>query len=106
MLTLSSMTDTRETAPQAENHVQPSPLDDAAVLRAAKDAAVTKAGGAAALALRLGITPKAIYQWPYVPAERVGSVSALTGIPAHELRPDVFPAPLESRDPVGTSVGE
>lgn len=106
MLTLRNMTVARETAPHAENHIQPSPLDDAAVLRAAKEAAVTKAGGAAALASRLGITPKAIYQWPYVPAERVGSVSALTGIPPHELRPDVFPAPLGPRDPVATSVAE
>lgn len=84
---------------QANNAPPPAPTVDlavpdlAATLRAAKDAAVTKAGGATVLAARLGITPKAIYQWPYIPAERVGVVVALTGIQAHELRPDVFPAP-------------
>jgi hypothetical protein len=85
------------------------PASDPAVLRAAKDAAIERVdGGVPALAARLGITPKAIYQWPYVPAERVGAVSKLTGLPAHALRPDLFDAPpqLGPRDPVATSVGE
>lgn len=102
MLTFGGMSDPVET---------PSPFPAPGVctpeiLLAAKDAAVEKAGGVPALAARLGITPKAIYQWPYVPAERVGMVAALTGLAPHELRPDVFPPALGPRDPVATSVGE
>lgn len=59
------------------------------------------AGGAAGLAEKLsklaperGLTPQAITQWKKVPATRVADVSGITGIPAHELRPDVFPAPM------------
>jgi len=28
-----------------------------------------------------------------IPAERAAQVEAITGIPRHELRPDIFPAP-------------
>ncbi|MCO5085119.1 MAG: helix-turn-helix domain-containing protein [Mesorhizobium sp.] len=28
--------------------------------------------------------------WKQVPAERVGEVSRATGIPPHDLRPDIF----------------
>ena len=48
------------------------------------------------LAKALGITHGAVSQWDDVPIERVHDVSRLTGIPAHELRPDrpqFFPAP-------------
>lgn len=46
-------------------------------------------GMAAKLARELGITPGAISQWRYIPAERVAAVSAATGIPAAQLRPDL-----------------
>lgn len=36
-----------------------------------------------------GITPQAISQWKQVPAERVVEVETVTGIPRHELRPDL-----------------
>lgn len=42
------------------------------------------------LAAALLITPGALSQWRKVPAERVGEVSRATGIPPHELRPDIF----------------
>lgn len=31
-----------------------------------------------------------------VPAERVIEVEKLTGIPRHEIRPDIYPAPAEA----------
>lgn len=44
----------------------------------------------AKLARRLGITRGAVSQWTHVPAERIGEVSKITGLPAHILRPDLF----------------
>lgn len=42
------------------------------------------------LALDLGLTSQAVYQWRRVPAERALEVERLTGISRHKLRPDVF----------------
>lgn len=42
------------------------------------------------LANAIGVTHGAISQWRRVPAERVGQVSAVTGIPHEALRPDLF----------------
>lgn len=42
------------------------------------------------LAAALGVTPGAISQWRTVPAERMGDVSRITGIPLKDLRPDIF----------------
>lgn len=53
--------------------------------------AIQSAGGRSALAGKLGIKPQAISQWTRVPAERMGHVSHITGIPIRELRPDLFP---------------
>ena len=50
-------------------------------------------GRVAELAKALGIRRSSIYTWKKVPAERVLAVERITGIPRHELRPDVFPAP-------------
>jgi DNA-binding transcriptional regulator YdaS (Cro superfamily) len=49
------------------------------------------AGNAATLAHKLGITPQALSQWEVVPALRVLEVERITGIPRHELRPDMHP---------------
>lgn len=43
------------------------------------------------LAQQLGITAQAISQWTRVPVERVLDVERLTGVPRHELRPDIYP---------------
>jgi DNA topoisomerase VI subunit B/DNA-binding transcriptional regulator YdaS (Cro superfamily) len=50
------------------------------------------AGSAATLASKLGITRQALFQWEVVPILRVLDVERLTGIPRHELRPDMHPA--------------
>jgi DNA-binding transcriptional regulator YdaS (Cro superfamily) len=58
--------------------------------------AIRLAGGPTKLAAALGIKQPAVSQWDQVPAERVGKVSAITGIPPHELRPDLFPRPQQA----------
>jgi DNA-binding transcriptional regulator YdaS (Cro superfamily) len=50
----------------------------------------------AKVARELGITRAAVTMWRRVPAERVAAVERVTGIPPHELRPDLFPAPVEA----------
>lgn len=37
------------------------------------------------------ITPSAVHQWKAIPPEYATQIEALTGIPCHVLRPDVFP---------------
>ena len=46
----------------------------------------------ARLAREIGITRGAVAQWEKVPAERIGDVSRVTGIPLDVLRPDLFKA--------------
>jgi DNA-binding transcriptional regulator YdaS (Cro superfamily) len=50
----------------------------------------------ARLAREIGITRGAVAQWEQVPAERLGVVSRVTGIPLERLRPDLFRAAKES----------
>lgn len=47
------------------------------------------------LGARFGVNKTSIMRWEKkkVPAERVLSISKFTGIPAHELRPDLYPRP-------------
>jgi DNA-binding transcriptional regulator YdaS (Cro superfamily) len=58
-------------------------------------AAIEKAGGGAALARAVGVTRFAVQQWKQdgVPAARVPAVARVTGLPLHDLRPDLFDAP-------------
>lgn len=58
-----------------------------------KERAVEAAGGVTRLAEALGIGRSAVSQWPRVPVERVLAVEAATGVPRHELRPDIYPPP-------------
>ena len=53
--------------------------------------AIEKAGGVRPLALPLEISPQAISQWRRVPATRVLAVEKVSGVPRHELRPDLYP---------------
>jgi len=53
-------------------------------------------GGASELARRLSeigksITSQAVTQWRQIPALRAHDVEHVTGIPVHELRPDLWP---------------
>lgn len=54
------------------------------------DKVTREAGGIVALARQLGIKHNSIYSWTEVPAKRVPDVERITGIPRHELRPDLY----------------
>jgi len=41
----------------------------------------------------LGLSSAAVPQWRRVPPERVLDVERITGVPRHELRPDLYPPP-------------
>jgi hypothetical protein len=51
----------------------------------------TERGLISRIAEALGITRGAVSKWNRVPAERVLVVEDVTGIPRHELRPDIYP---------------
>lgn len=50
-------------------------------------------GNMSRLAAALSLTRSAVAQWRRVPVERVLEVERITGIPRHELRPDIYPPP-------------
>ena len=54
--------------------------------------AIRAAGGVSELARRLGISQPSVSNWDRVPAERVLSVEAATGVAREVLRPDLFDA--------------
>jgi TorA maturation chaperone TorD len=54
--------------------------------------AISAVGGITELARRIGISQPSVSNWDRVPAERVLSVEAATGIPRIVLRPDLFAA--------------
>ena len=53
--------------------------------------AIKLVGTSRALAEMVGVTPQALGQWGRVPAGRVLKVEKITGVPRHELRPDLYP---------------
>lgn len=62
---------------------------------AAIERACKAAGSQSALARLLSVTPQAVQNWcatGRVPAERVIHVEAASGVPRHELRPDLYPS--------------
>lgn len=64
----------------------------------ALERAVRAAGSQSKLAEMLGVKQAHVWHWLNkaqrgVPAERVRAIESATGIPAHELRPDIFQAP-------------
>ncbi len=54
------------------------------------DEAIRAAGGVGALARKIGISQPSVSNWAHVPAERVLSVEAATGVDRTTLRPDLF----------------
>lgn len=58
--------------------------------------AIEAVGGLAGLAKPLGISEQAISQWDEVPPLRVLAVERVSGIPRHELRPDLYPPEPEA----------
>ena len=53
--------------------------------------AVDSVGGQAKFARLIGVTAQAVSQWDEVPPLRVLMVERISGIPRHELRPDLYP---------------
>jgi TorA maturation chaperone TorD len=63
------------------------------------DEAIRVAGGVGALARKIGISQPSVSNWARVPAERVLSVEAATGVSRALLRPDLYAAhPAASGD--------
>ena len=63
------------------------------------DEAIRVAGGVGALARKIGISQPSVSNWARIPAERVLSVEAATGVSRTILRPDLYgdePAAAES----------
>lgn len=60
--------------------------------------AIKAVGGTARLADELGVTSQAISQWDRCPIERARQVEDATGVPRHELRPDIFDVPAEAAE--------
>jgi TorA maturation chaperone TorD len=57
--------------------------------------AIRSAGGVTELARRIGVAQPSISNWSRVPAERVLSVEAATGVAREILRPDLYDAPID-----------
>lgn len=66
----------------------------------ALDKAIGAAGGVRALARAVGVSQPAISNWKRVPADRVLSIEALTGVPRGELRPDLYPGENAAGAPI------
>lgn len=60
--------------------------------------AIRAAGGVTELARRIGISQPSVSNWSRVPAERVVSVEAATGVARSVLRPDLYDEPLDEVD--------
>jgi TorA maturation chaperone TorD len=54
------------------------------------DEAIRAAGGIGALARKIGISQPSVSNWSRIPAERVLSIEAVTGISREVLRPDLY----------------
>jgi TorA maturation chaperone TorD len=67
--------------------------------------AIRAAGGITELARRIGISQPSVSNWARVPAERVLSVEAATGVARAILRPDLYGS-LDQRDEVEAARGQ
>lgn len=50
---------------------------------------IAAAGGHEAVAHRLGVTGQTVRSWTFCPTARLAAVSAVLGVPARDLRPDL-----------------
>ena len=66
------------------------------------DEAIRAAGGVGALARKIGISQPSVSNWARIPAERVLTVEAATGVDRSVLRPDLY----SERHPNGGDVEE
>lgn len=62
--------------------------------------AIRAVGGVSELARRIGLSQPSISNWDRIPAERVLSVEAATGVARAVLRPDLFNEPMQSVDEI------
>jgi len=66
--------------------------------RRALEIAARREGSMSKLARRFGVSRQALYLWgDMVPPKHVANLSVLSGIPPHEIRPDVFPPPQDAQ---------
>lgn len=63
----------------------------------ALEKAIKAVGNGTNLARMLKITRSAITQWDQVPVLKVLDVERLSGVPRHELRPDIYPPDLKRK---------
>jgi DNA-binding transcriptional regulator YdaS (Cro superfamily) len=66
-------------------------------MQRAVDEAVRRTGSLNRLAKRLGISRQALQQWEEVPVRRVLALEEISGVPRHEIRPDVYPPPSKRK---------
>jgi TorA maturation chaperone TorD/DNA-binding transcriptional regulator YdaS (Cro superfamily) len=66
--------------------------------------AIQAAGGVGALARALGISQPAVSNWQTIPAERVLTVEAVTGVTRAALRPDLDP--MDELAPAGATAAD
>src|SRR5262245_7560446 len=62
--------------------------------------AIRAVGGVSELARRIGLSQPSVSNWDRVPAERVLSVEAATGIARAMLRPDLYKGPVHPVDEI------
>lgn len=65
-------------------------------LQKAIDAMGNRSGNLAALAEAIEVSSQALSQWNRVPPARVLAVERASGVPRHELRPDLYPIEREA----------
>ena len=70
------------------------------------DQAIRAAGGVGALARKIGISQPSVSNWSRVPAERVVSVEAATGVQRTVLRPDLYGVLGASTAEAGAEIDE
>lgn len=64
--------------------------------------AIEKAGGPTAVGRLFGISSQAVSQWERCPPPRVLALAHASGVPPHELRPDLYPPPVATDVPLPT----